>query len=74
MIVTILIMSLAFGWLLKESRFLTIRLPYGGIPSKSEGVLPAVNSKPSIEHSKVVFVAADFPATTGQNIILGEVI
>ena len=73
MIVTILIVSLAFGWLLKESRFLTIRLPYGGIPSKSEGLSAADNSTVSIEHSKVVFIAADFPAITGQNIILGEV-
>ncbi|KKM91587.1 hypothetical protein LCGC14_1226990 [marine sediment metagenome] len=73
MIVAIIIISLAFGWLLKESRFLTIRLECGGIPSKSERVSAADDSKPLIKVIDVVFIAADFPAITGENIILGEV-
>jgi hypothetical protein len=45
MITTIIILALAFTWLLYETKFLTIRLEYGALQSKSYSVIDTINSK-----------------------------
>lgn len=65
MIVAIIIISLAFAWLLWETDFMRVRLPVGNLDNKTKpAIIPQVNFKPS------VFEPLDMPTTTGNiNII-----
>lgn len=62
MIPTIIIVSLAFLWLLKETDFMRVRLPVGKVADSGKVkpvIIPQVKFKPS------VFEPLDMPATTG---------
>ena len=65
MITAIIIISLAFLWLLIETDYMRVRLPAGKVADKVKpAIIPQVNYKPS------VFEPLDMPAFTGNiNII-----
>lgn len=67
MIPTIIILAIAFYWLLRETDFMRVRLPVGKVADSGKVMpanIPQVNYKPS------VFIPLDMPATTGNiNII-----
>lgn len=80
MIVAILIIGVAFGWLTYETKYFTIRLPYGNaLQSNSGGIKAEGNSKsltdveptqPNINFQPSQFESLDIPEMNGNiNII-----
>ncbi len=70
MIATLLVVTLAFLWLLKETDWLRIRLPAGKPIVKKVLLLPAGNIKPvllldTIHYKPSQFEPLDMPDTTG---------
>ena len=60
MIATLIIIALAFVWLLKETDYLRVRLPVGKADARVKpSIIPQVEFKPS------VFELLDMPPTTG---------
>jgi len=76
MIIALLLIVLSFAWLLKETDFLRVRLPYGKnkvmpgikllIPGKIEPVLLLTAAK--LDHYSN-FIVKDMPVSQGVNII-----
>ncbi len=72
MLLSIIIISLAFGWLLYETKGLTVRLAYGAVQSKSSGVKAESNDNHynEIKEYPITFELQPFPELSGKvNII-----
>ena len=67
MIIALIIISLAFVWLLKETDYLRVRLPVGKV-ADGDKVKPAII--PQVDFKSSVFEQLDMPATTGNTNIV----
>jgi len=67
MILALIIIALAFVWLLIETDFMRVRLPVGKIDLTTPEPMTEVKSViiPQFNHKPSIFEALDMPATTG---------
>jgi len=62
MIPTIIILAIAFTWMLYETDFMRVRLPAGKVADSGK-VMPA--NIPQVKFKPSIFEPLDMPATTG---------